>query len=229
MQHAIRPVKVSVVGVVFDPVRAVACLLAHRQPRAFYSVHRLNAVRHVQLPGVAQQWIHPGGSHGACGHKHARPRHLAPIDGCLHVHVRVHGAFGFQIAHGGEPVRQSDVRIARREDGAVRDGLLQELLIVIRGGHISLQQDVRVRVNESRQHRGAAQFNHIRPRRCGASRCNRNNFVRLDENPGIGDRLVAFAVNQFSGVNGRPPRCLRARHGAKHRHCQHPTQYALHG
>src|SRR6266478_9561964 len=60
------------------------------------------------------------------GHLQARPGDFAALDGGLHVHVRVHGAFGFEVAQRGESVLERDARVARGENGAIGYGLLQE-------------------------------------------------------------------------------------------------------
>jgi len=74
---------------------------------------------------------------------------FAAIDGGFHVHVGVHGAFGFEIAQGSETVIEGDLGISCGQDGAVGDGLLQELHGVIFFGDVALQKYVRVRVDQS--------------------------------------------------------------------------------
>jgi len=49
-----------------------------------------------------------------------RAGNFAVVDGVLHVHVGVHGAFGFDVTHGREAVAERDLRVAGGENGAVR-------------------------------------------------------------------------------------------------------------
>ena len=69
-------------------------------------------------------------------------------DGLLDVDVGVHRAFGFEVAQDGKTMGESDLRIARRQDGAVRNGLLEELLVVVFRGDIPLEQDVGVGITK---------------------------------------------------------------------------------
>src|SRR5439155_481139 len=81
-------------------------LLARREPRALHAVHRLHAMRQLQLPVRADDGIHPRGRHGARGGEDARAGNLTPTHGELHVHVRVHRALGLEVADRGEAVLQ---------------------------------------------------------------------------------------------------------------------------
>ena len=79
------------------------------------------------------------------------PGMTAGVDGLLDVHVGVAGAFGFEIANGGEAIAERTLRRHRAENGAVRSRVLQQLHVVIFGGDVALQQYVGVGVDQSGQ------------------------------------------------------------------------------
>ena len=122
VQHAIRSVKVAVVGVILDPVRAEHDLFANRFARFFRAVDVLHALRKRRFPRSSRAAaIHSSGRHGPRGHLHARAGHFAIGDGLLDVDIGIHRSFGLQVAHRGEAVRERDLCIACREDRAVRE------------------------------------------------------------------------------------------------------------
>ncbi len=51
-------------------------------------------------------------------------------------------------------MRERNLRVAGPEDGAVRDGLLEELLVVIFRGDVALEQHVSVGIDEAGQDGG---------------------------------------------------------------------------
>ena len=83
------------------------------------------------------------------------------VDGLLDVDVGVHRAFGFDVTQGGEAVGESDLRIACRQNGAVRNRLLEELLVVILRGDVSLQQNVGVSIDEAGKDGGFGEIDHL--------------------------------------------------------------------
>src|SRR6185437_3470529 len=127
------------------------------------------------------------------------------IDGGFHVHVGVHGAFGLEVAERGESVVERDAGVAGRDDRAIRDGPFQELLVVFRGGDVSIEEEVGVRVNEAGQHGGVGEINHGGARWRRASGGDGDDFSAGDDDQGIGDGAVAFAVNQFACADGDLP------------------------
>ncbi len=83
-----------------------------------------------------------------------RAGNFAVVDGVLHVNVGVHGAFGFDVTHGCEAVAEGNLRVASGKNGAVRDGLLEELRVVVFLCDVALQQDMGVGIHESGQDGG---------------------------------------------------------------------------
>ena len=215
VQHAVGGEVIAAVRVVLDPVGPVGRLLAHGETRAVHAVHRLDAVRHLDLPVAAHDRVHPRRRHGARGDEEARPRDLAAVDGALDVHVGVHRPFGLEIAQRGEAVLQGEARVARRENRAVGDRLVQELRVVRLGGGIALQQEVRVRVDEARQHRHLREIDDLRVLRLRlhlGQRTDGADAVTVDEDADVGLYLVGAAVDEATGLDqGR----LRPRGGRR--------------
>ena len=75
--------KVAVVGVVLDPVRAVHDLLAHSFTGTFCTVDILHALRHAELPRIAERAVHSGGRHGPGCDLHVRAGDFPSGDGGL--------------------------------------------------------------------------------------------------------------------------------------------------
>jgi hypothetical protein len=78
--------------------------------------------------------------------------------------------------------------------------LLEELRVVVFLGDIALQQHVGVGIHESGEHGG---FRKIDQFDAGGRRSawrDADNFVAFDQDQCVGDRCVAFAVNQVAGA-----------------------------
>src|SRR5271165_2549563 len=201
MEHAIRCEMIFPVGVVLNPVRPIHHLLAHRFPRTLHTIHVLHARGHLQLPRIPQQRIHPRGRHRPRGHLHARPRHFTPGNGHLHVHVGVHRPFRLQIPHGREPMLQPNPSVPRTQNRAIWYRLLEELLVVIRRRHIPVQQQVRMRIDKSRQHRRLRQINHLNARGRRAARRHRDDLVALNQNQRVLRNRIALPIDQPPSPN----------------------------
>ena len=96
---------------------------------------------------------------------------------------------------------KADASIARRENRAVGNRHFQELVVVILRGDVTIQQDVRMNVRESRQNRGVRKIDHFRARRRRAAGSDGNNLAVCNQDERVGDWLAAFAVNQFARAN----------------------------
>ncbi len=190
MQNPIRFKAVAPVGVILNPVRSVHRLFTHCLARAVGSIHILHSRRHLELPGITKQRIHSCGGHRTRGHLHARAGHFAIGNRRLHVHVRV------------ESVRKSDVCVARRQDRAIRNRLLEQLCVVLLRSDVSLQENVRVRINESRQNGGLRKVNHFNAGGRASSRRHGNDLVALNYDQRILDRFFAFPIDQLPGADG---------------------------
>ena len=158
------PVRANVVPPVrveLDPVRAVLRLLSHGFADFLGSVDDLDALRHLELPRIAEQGIGAGRGQCARGDEHPRAWNHTARDCRLHIHVRVHRALGLDVAYRRESVHQSVSHRSRRADRAVGNALLQELIVVVRAGDVALKEHVRVIVDQSGQNRRAAEINDL--------------------------------------------------------------------
>ena len=161
-------------------------------------------MRELELPVLRHDRVHARGRHGARGREDARSRHLAAIDGELHVHVGEHRAFRFDIAQRREAVLERQARIPRGEDGAVGDRLVEQLLIVGFGGGITLQQQMRMGIDQPGQNghlgqiddaRGAGLRLHLR------QRADRLDPVSFDQDAHVGLGGGGASVDQASGLD----------------------------
>jgi len=123
-------------------------------------------------------------------------------DGFFHVDVGVHGAFGFEVTNRGEAVFKSNARVARAEDSAVRNGILQKLLVIVLRGDVAVEKNVGVRINEAGEDGGFGQVEHFGAcRRRGVGR-DGDNGVALNEDDHVVETLFTSTVNQMTGSNG---------------------------
>src|SRR5262249_29938637 len=192
---------ISAIGVILYPVRAVHDLFAHGFANAFNPIRILHAGRYLQLPGIVEQGIHARRGHGAGRDLHARAGHFAASDGLFYVDVGVHGAFGFQVANCRDAVFEGDPRVAGSENGAIRNGLLEELLVVVGCCDIAVEEDVRVRVNEARKNCGFRKVYHFGALRRRAPWSDGNDGVTLNYYGDVVQNPVVPNVNKMTGAN----------------------------
>src|SRR5262249_25433266 len=150
---------------------------------------------------VTEQWIGAGDVERAGRYEHARPLDDAVRNGLLDVDVGVHGAFGFDVADGGEAVVERGARRNRGGDGAIRDRVLAQVFVVVRARDVALQEHVRVTVDETGQHGRAAQIDHSR---AGRNRSAADAFdeVVLDDDGDVILDAIALAVEQMAAPDG---------------------------
>ena len=121
---------------------------------------------------------------------------------CLDVHVGIHCAFGFKIANRGEAILESDTRVARGENGTIRNRLFEKLLVIIFGSDVAVEKNVRVQIDKAGENGGIRKVNQFdagwRSGSCG----NGDNFVVLDQDEGVVEHLFRFAVDEMAGTNG---------------------------
>src|SRR5262249_49875218 len=118
------------------------------------------------------------------------------------VDVGVHGALGFEVADGGEAVVESDAGIARGEDGAVGDGVLEELLVVILGGDVAVEEHMSVNIDEAGKHGSVREVNGFDAGWGGAAGSDRDDVVAFNKDEYVVERLVGFAVEEMPGADG---------------------------
>ena len=79
------------------------------------------------------------------------------FDRLFQVHIGIHGTFSLEVADCRETVPECRPRGDSGADGAKRDRLLEQLLVVIALGDVSLEHDVGVGVDQAGQDRGPRQ------------------------------------------------------------------------
>ena len=142
---------VIAVGVELDPVGPMFDLLAHGLANLVRAVHDLDSFRDLELPRITEQRIHARGRKGPRRDEHPGAGDDAAIDRPLEVGVGVHRAFGLEVADRREAVQERGLHGHRGADGAIGDRLLEQLLVVIGLGDVSLQQNMRVGVDQAGQ------------------------------------------------------------------------------
>ena len=85
-------------------------------------------------------------------------------------------------------MRECYLCVARRENRAVRDGLLQQLGVVFLGRGVALHKHVSVHIDEPRQHRCIQQVDHFNAGR-GAP-------------PAVTDTILSFSIRMSGFSNG---------------------------
>ena len=139
----------AIVGVDLDEVGAAPHLLA-RDARDFVEPARLLcALRHRPLRREAFRAIAAGRDHRRTGDDHPRPGNDAFVDRALEADVRIAGAFGAEIAHGGDAGHQRSFRVHDPTRHAIRERLARDL-IVPRRLVVRMQQQMRVALDEAR-------------------------------------------------------------------------------
>jgi hypothetical protein len=104
-------------------------------------------------------------------------------------------------AEAGEAVAEGDLGIARGEYGAIGDGLLEELRVVVFLGDVALKEDVGMGVHKAGKNGGVRKIDEFDASRRSATRSDADDFVAFDEDQRVGDGRVALAVNQMAGAN----------------------------
>src|SRR6185312_4515524 len=210
-----------VVGVNLDPVRAVAGLVAHRRDHLGHAGHRNAALRnrHVGAEAHRTRTVAILGDRRARCDEQMRTGNHAVIDRLLHLHVGVTRALGAEVTQCGEARHQRVAHVVDRFDGAIRQRLLQHLIIPQRLV-IRMQEDVRVRVDQPRQQRGAGQVDGLRIRRQldRIARPDRGDLVAFHQHrPARVRRFAARVEHAVGGEQVYARRRLRAEHWRRRR------------
>ena len=150
-QHAACLDAVAAIRIHLDPVDAVRQLLAHRAAHAVDAVGVLHALRHRHARRIAERPVGAGDIERAAGDQHVRAGDHAAVDGIAHVDVGVARALGLDVADGREAPLERTPRVDRGEDRPVFGRLPEELLVVVLGGDVTLQQHVGMGIDEPRQ------------------------------------------------------------------------------
>jgi hypothetical protein len=139
----------AIVGIDLDPVGAGGGLLADGGHHLGVAAGLLRALRQVHVGAEAlARAVGAGGDDGAGGHEQARARHDPLVDGALQAHVGVPGAFGAEVAQGGEAAHQGARGVTAGAERPVGGRLLQHLIVPQRLV-VGVQQQVRVQLDQA--------------------------------------------------------------------------------
>ncbi len=113
------------------------------------------------------------------GDLHARPDDDAFPDRVPDCDVVVARAFSFEVAHRREAMFQRDADSPDRAHNPVRWIFLKQLMFEVRDRQRALNEDVRMRVDQAREHNAVAEIDHMCIR--GRRSADRLDAVALDE------------------------------------------------
>ena len=192
----------AVGAVDFDEVGAVIELFADGFARFPGAVDGLNADGNGDLGRITFQAVATGGGDAARGNFHARAGNQALVDGVANIYVAIHGAFGFDVAQGGEAGFEGAFCAERGEDSAVLPGLLEEDVVVF--GDVScVDHDVGVAIDEAGEDGGLAEVDDV-----GASGDldlvggrDSGDFFALDDDDLIAEHLAGADVEEMTGAD----------------------------
>jgi hypothetical protein len=94
------------------------------------------------------------------------------------------------------------MRALRAPSGAVRNGVLEELFVVVLGGDIAVEKDVGVEVDEAGKNGGVREVDRFDAGRWRAAGRYGNDFISFDKDQDVIERIVALAVDHMPGANG---------------------------
>ena len=147
----------AVVAVELDPIGAVADLIAHHADQRVDAVGFLGALRDAPFERESLGGVSSGGDDGAGGGEQAGTGNDALIDGLFELHIGVAGALGAQVAHGGEAGHERGAQVVDGARGAQSEALMQDL-VVPDGLVVSMQENVRMALDEAWHQGGARQL-----------------------------------------------------------------------
>src|ERR1019366_4839899 len=200
-----------------DPVGAVLHLLARRLARLHRTIDDLNSLGDIDLRRIAFQGIAAGRRNAARGGDNPRSGDVALIYSHLDSDIAVTGALSLHVADGSKALLQGAPRRNRCARRAVRQRKLQQLNVVATQGRVfSLEKEVGVRLDQSRQHGGVRQVDDLCAGRDlrGSSVADGLNLVATNNNDLIVLRFVYARVNEDPGANyGDLRRCRGIRLG----------------
>ena len=150
----------AIVAVELDPIGAVTDLVAHDAGQAVDAVGLFGALRHAPLEGEALRGVAAGGDDGAGGGEHSRTGDDALIDGLLEFDIGVGGAFGAEIADGGEAGHQRGAQVIDGAGGAQGEAFVRDL-IVPRRFVVGVEQDVGVAFDQAGEQGGAGEVDDL--------------------------------------------------------------------
>ena len=191
-----------------NPVRSVLQLLPCSFPRFYRAVHDLHPLGHVQLRCVIFQVVPARGGNGARYTKKSRPGNGALFDRLFDLDISIARAFRFHITKCGESLfqrpahRKGSARCPQSNSGLQDIGVVPSFFRVF-----APKKNVRVRIDESRQHRRIRKVNHVRSRGNGFSRpprpCYSYNPFTVHKNQLVLSRRFAHTINQRPRANHR--------------------------
>src|SRR5262249_19791229 len=143
-----------------------------------------------------------GGGDCTADSKDARAGDPAFVHCTLDAEVAIAGAFGLQIADGGETPFESAPCRDRSPRSAIRLAELEQLYVVAAELRVfALQEHVRVRVGQAGKYRGARQVNQLDILQVRRLAGDAFNAVVADDDVLVLARLGGDAINQRRGVD----------------------------
>ena len=130
-------------------IHAVRDLAARHAHHAVEAVGFFRALRHGHFRREALRRIAAGDDHRRSGDEHARAGNDAFVDRLPQSDVRISGAFGAEVANGGDAGHQRRARVIHGARDAQRQRLAQHL-IVPDGLVVGMQQQMRVPLDHAR-------------------------------------------------------------------------------
>src|ERR1700743_888149 len=186
-----------------DPVGAVIELRACGFSSFYWAVDDLYAFGHVEFRGVAFEVIATGGGDTAGSAEEARAGDGAFGDGFLDFDVAVAGAFGFEVAQGGETLIEGAAAGESGPCGAQGDAGFENVGVVAAfGGVFAPEEDVRVGLDESGEDGGVEKIDNVESGgRLGGGGRDFYDAVVVDEDELVFERGGGGAVDQNAGTD----------------------------
>src|SRR5215471_14965337 len=127
---------------------------------------------------------------------------ITKIDGSLDINVGVHRSFGFEVPHPSKPVHEAGLYSNSSPDGPKRNRVLEQLVVIVRGCDITLQEYVGMAVDQAGHYRCARQVDGRNRARAGLDLrdwAHLFNSLSLDQNALVCKDAAIPDINQASG------------------------------
>src|SRR5262252_4864352 len=189
-----------------DPVGAMIELLACCFTRFDRTIYDLRSLRHFEFRCISLQRVAGGSRNRPSGDDQTWAGYISIIDRLLDPYIPVACAFGLYVAQGSKSLLQRAAGCDRRPCRPQCQWRTQDIRVVPTLGRIlSLQENVRVRIDQTRHNRLLREINHAGTVRYLCTRRVRNvlNPVAANHDYLIVPRLVSLPVDQRAGANRR--------------------------
>ncbi len=187
-----------------DPVGAVVELFARGFARFHRAIDDLCAFRHLELGRVPFQHVAARRRDGTCNNQQSWPGNVSSLNRLLDADIAIACALGFHIPQCGKALLQRPPGRYRGSCRAHRQRRCQNVGVVAAlRGIFALQEDVRVRIDQSGKH---GLFREVDHRRTGGDLRIRGvsdalDAVAANDNYLIAPRLVGLTVDERASTN----------------------------